>query len=653
MKNLIKHRLYFTVVFIFFLQFTIANAQIIINEVQISPIDERFIELYNTGSLDIDLTGWYLQRKTATGSSFGSLVTSSNFENKTIKAGEYFLISRNSASNTDIVLNTLTITESNTIRLRNSEREDVDYIELGNIAEGESYQRISSDEWVTALPTPGFANLDTNNDDQLVENESSQTQLDNSNSPLPASDFPIEQQIFVNAGQGRDVIVGADSLFEGKSFGLEKKPLKNARYLWNFGNGETKEGQNVLHYYQYPGEYVVMLNVSSGEYSALDRIIVNAYPADIVISKVEDDFVELYNKSNKELNLSWWQIQSAGERFTLPKDTIILPNKKLIFSKSITELNTSIRENVVLLYPNGVEAVAFEQVSIPQKVVVTKKALVKPQVVVVEREEPVVEEENDILVRAAIRELGIEDSNFIGELVTLQQEEEERFLFEEEAQGQVGLVLRMPTDAPAGDYTLEVTIEYNRGHSVVTETRTIFVQGAKEEAEVETILNIDTTTKQAQVGEEVIYTVTIANLGTEKGVYSLSLDGLGTSLEGIVQPGFLTVLPDSTGQVTISVTPTEDAEARDYAFVANILLGTEVINQINLRTKVLKAEEVAQSTGVSAKTVLGIVFVVLVLVLIVLGVVIAFRKDNGDENGSDDGSAAQAQTYYTYYPPQN
>jgi hypothetical protein len=388
---------------IFLITFSIANAQVVINEVQISPTGERFIELYNIGDSDIDLTDWYIQRKTATGSSFGSLVTSPNFENKIIKASGYFLISRSSIAGADIILDTMTLTEFNTVRLRDSKREDVDYIELGNINEEESYQRMLSGEWITASPTPGSANLNSNDgsvnnseSNSDSEDESSQSQPSSSSS-ASSSSFPVDPQIFASAGGDRIVIVGADSLFEGKAVGLQKQPLEGARYVWNFGNGETKEGQNVLHYYGYPGEYVVILNVSSGEYSASDRMVVNAYPAELALSKVESGFIEVHNKSNQELNLSWWQLESQGERFIIPRDTIVLSNKKLIFSSSVTGLDTSVKESVSLLYPNGVEAVSFFQIVIPQKVVVAKKTVTKPQPVIIEKEESILEEQKEVI----------------------------------------------------------------------------------------------------------------------------------------------------------------------------------------------------------------------------------------------------------------
>lgn len=108
-------------------------SKILISEVKISPIEERFIELYNPNDENVDLTGWYIQRKTKTGSSFGSLVTSTQFEGKTIGAKSYFLIVR--SGDGDIVLSTLTLTEHNTIRLRNPNQETVDMVGWGNEAQ--------------------------------------------------------------------------------------------------------------------------------------------------------------------------------------------------------------------------------------------------------------------------------------------------------------------------------------------------------------------------------------------------------------------------------------------------------------------------------------------------------------------------------------
>src|SRR3989344_9531477 len=147
------------VVAILFLLPSVAFAQILFNEVTLSPTEERFIELYNSGDTDVDLTGWYIQRKTATGSTFGSLVASSKFENKIIKARGYFLIARSAFPFADISLDTLSLTESNTLIIKDSEREVIDQLAWGALDEGKSYQKTITGEWVTSARTPREENL--------------------------------------------------------------------------------------------------------------------------------------------------------------------------------------------------------------------------------------------------------------------------------------------------------------------------------------------------------------------------------------------------------------------------------------------------------------------------------------------------------------
>ncbi|MFA6325304.1 MAG: lamin tail domain-containing protein, partial [Candidatus Paceibacterota bacterium] len=122
-----KKFILFLVSFVFLFSFKVANASIIINEVEISPTVERFIELYNTSSSDVSLTGWYLQRKTATGTDFGSLVSKTFFEGRTIGANSYFVISKDSLS-----LTSFSLTESNVIQLKNSSQEIVDKVGWGS-----------------------------------------------------------------------------------------------------------------------------------------------------------------------------------------------------------------------------------------------------------------------------------------------------------------------------------------------------------------------------------------------------------------------------------------------------------------------------------------------------------------------------------------
>jgi hypothetical protein len=92
--------------------------KILIFETKISPADQRFIKLYNPNFESVDLTGWYLQRKTATGSEYASCISKNDFSGKIILPGGYFVISRGNIP-ANIFVPDLTLTENNSLALKN------------------------------------------------------------------------------------------------------------------------------------------------------------------------------------------------------------------------------------------------------------------------------------------------------------------------------------------------------------------------------------------------------------------------------------------------------------------------------------------------------------------------------------------------------
>lgn len=112
--------------------------KVLISEIKVYPTNQRFIELYNPNDFDIDLTGYYLQRKTQSGSNFGTLVSKTYFEGKIIKAKSLFLISRESNPQADIVVSNLTLTNSNSIQLKNKNGDVIDLVGWGNALNCES-----------------------------------------------------------------------------------------------------------------------------------------------------------------------------------------------------------------------------------------------------------------------------------------------------------------------------------------------------------------------------------------------------------------------------------------------------------------------------------------------------------------------------------
>jgi len=116
--------------------------KILITEIKVAGLSsdgktnvyDEFIELYNPNNFEVDLTGWYLQKKTSQSNEFSSLVPSDLFEGKIINSSGYFLISHSSSTYqgiADILDSNYSVTDNNTIVLKNPNREIVDKVGFG------------------------------------------------------------------------------------------------------------------------------------------------------------------------------------------------------------------------------------------------------------------------------------------------------------------------------------------------------------------------------------------------------------------------------------------------------------------------------------------------------------------------------------------
>lgn len=178
--------------------------------------------------------------------------------------------------------------------------------------------------------------------------------------PASTGSAPITPQILAYAGEDRTVFVGADSAFKGYAEGISGDPLQNARYVWSFGNGDQREGQNVAYHFAYPGRYVVVLEVANGLYSASDRVIVEAVPAKVVITDVTSEYIALQNESPAELDLAGWFLFASGSRFAFPPNTILMPNQEVFVSNARTGLSGAEPRTVALQFPNGLVASVYQ-----------------------------------------------------------------------------------------------------------------------------------------------------------------------------------------------------------------------------------------------------------------------------------------------------
>ncbi len=364
------------IIIIFFLFARNVDANVIINEVQILPTEGRFVELYNSSDASVDLTGWYLQRKTATGSEFSSLVSKTHFEGKSIEARGYFLISRSNMTNANIVFGSLTITESNTLQFKNSNGDVVNKVGWGdaidcntvcgqNPSEGKSISRLSNDSWIISSPTPGLLNVDgeVNNDNTNTNTPTSSTSTSSPTSDILPKKEPENSKITTKIITNKIAVAGVPFDINHQTIGLKKEKIILGKFVWNFGDGMSKTGNTsefFQYVYQYPGDYVMTLSYYNNSFAtkpeATDRINIKVIPSGINISSVgtaSDPYIELENNSNYEIALVGWRVVGSVHHFIIPDGMTILPNKKLKLSPRITGFDINDLSSITVLNSSG------------------------------------------------------------------------------------------------------------------------------------------------------------------------------------------------------------------------------------------------------------------------------------------------------------
>lgn len=254
--------------------------------------------------------------------------------------------------------------------------------------------------------------------------------------------------------------------------------------------------------------------------------------------------------------------------------------------------------------------------------------------------------EEDVLVKVSIPELGISTKNFIDELVSDEEETDDDS--EETSESSDELVLFIPENTPSGEYLVEIEVEFNRGHDVITEKKTILVEGKETTIVSKAIISVDMSSQNIEQGQEVPYKFMIANLGNQRTLYSVEVEGASGWGTTKVSPAFVSVDQGDAGEVFVFVKANENAAEGIKTFKADILADGVKVKEVNLNANVVaKEKEVVTTTGFqNTQRALEIAFVILVVILVILGLVIAFRRVGTRTRESSEPETIEGQTYY-------
>ncbi len=206
---------------------------------------------------------------------------------------------------------------------------------------------------------------------------------------------------------------------------------------------------------------------------------------------------------------------------------------------------------------------------------------------------------DDVYVEVSIPELAISTRGYVGDLVPLDDVEDE-----EDSQ-EATVYLEVPESADAGVYTVVVKAYDRDGETEAVVQKLISITETAATRIIAPDGNQDLT-----AGESATYEVVVINNGDN--VKTVPLVTVSGSALVVSAPALVTVNPHSSETVAITVAQSEDAEVGTYTFTADIN-GKQVVMTANVVGKGSMSNSMVALTAV-----LAIIFVVLLVVLVVL-----------------------------------
>ena len=382
--------------FVLFIPKAFVHASVVFTEVMYDPqgtdSKHEWVEVYNNGTDSVDLTKYFLQTD-GTDSTYHSI--NSVGTTGMLSPNEYAIIAQDAptfqSDNSgyagvvyDSSWNDLSDTTGKTLAINDPNKIVLDQytydISLGGSNDGHSLQKNSNDVWVALPPTPGTGPQDastdndtTNSQDDTANNtdENSSGVSSYSGNSSTSTDTSIVPQAQISVS--KDGIVGVPIKITPSLIGLNYISYNNKSFHISFGDGfDTYESTAlpVSHTYAYPGTYVIYFeylqnpNDEDTSEKLSVRKTIEILPPSVFISNVNSDgSIEISNPSSHEIDMSGWSLRSVSDPqiyFTLPKNTIILADKKITLSKDVTGIYSDNIKLLQLSLPSGITAASYD-----------------------------------------------------------------------------------------------------------------------------------------------------------------------------------------------------------------------------------------------------------------------------------------------------
>ena len=172
----------------------------------------------------------------------------------------------------------------------------------------------------------------------------------NSYSPPSAASGGTKREALpiLSAGKDRLATTGSPLEFRAET---NLPHTRSTLFRWNFGDGSVGDGTALVHTYEYPGEYTVVLSMTLPDGDVVSRVNVKVIEPELAIISATPERIELKNNSKHEVNLFGRAFVSENKIFSFPKDTIVRAGQSISFGHKATGLNpintSSVRLSVI------------------------------------------------------------------------------------------------------------------------------------------------------------------------------------------------------------------------------------------------------------------------------------------------------------------
>lgn len=354
-----------------------ASPAMVINEIMwagstVSASDE-WIELYNPGDSEIDVSGWLLEKAGGRSSPGLELPVGA-----LIPAGGYYLIANFAADHASSAFDVEVDYVTASLALLNDGN--------GNLVlkdeTGAMIDQAGGDPWFEGENSSGVKKSTERGvevlDGLLAASWHSATETrdqKNYGTPRAQNSRPAVNVV------PEAVIAGATSALVGQAITLSGEDSSDAddgilAYAWSWGDGTTASGVSASHAFGAAGKFAVVLTVSDGQTEAeaqhvvsvtapvySNAVVINEFLPNPAGSDTENEFIELKNTGNEEVDLSGWRLddmEGGSAPYAFPAGTVMGAGSVKVFLRSESKIalnNTG--DSVRLRDPAGVVKSAY------------------------------------------------------------------------------------------------------------------------------------------------------------------------------------------------------------------------------------------------------------------------------------------------------